>query len=244
MGIKCIRPFSELPCKTEILEFAKEVRNYIYPGYFEEVKTTFEDYQAEKILVIKRLFESNVSKETAKFECFKNELPTIIEKLKTDIEFAYDSDPACYSIDEIILAYPGIFAITYHRIAHVLYTLSIPIIPRIISEYAHEKTGIDIHPGANIGSYFFIDHGTGIVIGETTTIGHHVKIYHGVTLGAISLRNVEGLRSTKRHPTVEDNVTIYSSTSILGGETIIGENSTIGCNQFITKSVEKNSKIY
>jgi serine O-acetyltransferase len=175
-------------------------------------------------------------------EFFKR-IPDIREYLETDIEAAYEGDPAAYYKDEIILSYPGLLAITISRLAHELYKMSIPMIPRMMTEYAHSKTGIDIHPGAVIGKYFFIDHGTGIVIGESTVIGEHVKIYQGVTLGALSTRGGQRLKNLKRHPTIEDNVTIYSGASILGGETVIGKNVVIGSNAFITKSVIEGARV-
>ena len=157
--------------------------------------------------------------------------------VQTDLQAAYDGDPAAFSKDEIIFSYPGLFAITVYRLAHVLYTLKVPMLPRIMTEYAHSVTGIDIHPGATVGRYFFIDHGTGIVIGETTIIGDNVKVYQGVTLGGLSTRGGQSLRGKKRHPTIEDNVTIYAGASILGGDTVIGKDSVIGANAFITSSI-------
>ena len=165
------------------------------------------------------------------------------EYLNTDIQAAYDGDPAAYSTDEIIFCYPGVFAITVYRIAHELWLLGVPMIPRIMTEYAHSTTGIDIHPGATVGKYFFIDHGTGIVIGETTEIGDNVKIYQGVTLGALSTRKGQQLKGVKRHPTISDNVTIYSGTTILGGETVVGKGTTIGGNAFIVNSVSEGMKV-
>ena len=144
---------------------------------------------------------------------------------------------AAYSTDEIVYCYPGMFAITVYRLAHVLYTMGVPLLPRIMTEHAHSVTGIDINPGATIGKYFFIDHGTGIVIGETTVIGDHVKVYQGVTLGALTTRGGQSLRGKRRHPTIEDNVTIYAGASILGGDTVIGQDCVIGSNVFITSSV-------
>ena len=160
-----------------------------------------------------------------------------------DVQAAFDGDPAAKTKEEIIFCYPGLFAIFVYRMAHELYRLKVPFIPRIMSEYAHGHTGIDINPGAVIGEYFFIDHGTGIVIGETTEIGDHVKIYQGVTLGALSTRSGQLLRDVKRHPTIEDNVTIYSSASILGGETVLGKGSVIGGNAFITSSVAPGTRV-
>jgi serine O-acetyltransferase len=160
------------------------------------------------------------------------------------VQAAYDGDPAAYNKDEIIYSYPGLYAILVNRLAHELFLLGVPLIPRVMTEHAHSKTGIDIHPGATIGKYFFIDHGTGIVIGETTEIGDNVKIYQGVTLGALSTRGGQSLRNKKRHPTIEDNVTIYSNASVLGGDTVIGHDSIIGGSTFITESVPPESRIY
>ena len=174
---------------------------------------------------------------------FFKQLPKIREYLDTDLQACYDGDPAAYSKGEIILSYPGLLATTINRIAHELYLLKVPLIPRMMTEYAHSKTGIDIHPGATIGKYFMIDHGTGIVIGETSIIGEHVKIYQGVTIGGLSTRGGQALKGVKRHPTIEDNVTIYSGASILGGETVIGADTVIGANAFITSSVEPGSRI-
>lgn len=174
---------------------------------------------------------------------FFRRIPKIREFLETDLEAFYDGDPAAENLDEIILCYPGFYAISVFRMAHELYTMGVPMLPRIMTEYAHGQTGIDINPGATIGKYFFIDHGTGIVIGETTTIGEHVKIYQGVTLGALSTRGGRKLQNKKRHPTIEDHVTIYSGASILGGDTVIGKGSIIGGNVFITSSVEAETRV-
>ncbi len=174
---------------------------------------------------------------------FFKQLPKIREYVDTDLQACYEGDPAAYSKGEIILSYPGLLATTINRIAHELYLLKVPLIPRMMTEYAHSKTGIDIHPGATIGKYLMIDHGTGIVIGETSVIGEHVKIYQGVTIGGLSTRGGQALKGVKRHPTIEDNVTIYAGASILGGETVIGEGSVIGANAFITSSVPAGSRI-
>lgn len=174
---------------------------------------------------------------------FLSRLPEIRALVDTDLTAAFDGDPAALSREEIIISYPGLYATTVNRIAHVLYQLGVPLIPRIMTEYAHNRTGIDIHPGASIGRYFFIDHGTGIVIGETTVIGNNVKIYQGVTIGALSTRGGQRLHGQKRHPTIEDNVTIYAGASILGGETVIGHDSIIGSNAFITRSVEPGTRV-
>lgn len=174
---------------------------------------------------------------------FLSTLPEIQAMLATDVQAAYDGDPAAKSFPEVILSYPGILAITIHRLAHQLYLLRTPLIPRMMSEYAHSITGIDIHPGAEIGRYFFIDHGTGVVIGETTVIGEHVKIYQGVTLGALSTSGGQKLRSVKRHPTLGDHVTVYGGATILGGDTVIGSNVVIGGNVFVTRSVDASTKV-
>jgi serine O-acetyltransferase len=163
--------------------------------------------------------------------------------LSLDVEAAFDGDPAAKGYDEIVVAYPAIRALAIHRIAHELVNQGVPLLPRIMSEYAHDRTGIDIHPGAQIGERFFIDHGTGVVIGETAVIGDRVRLYQGVTLGAASLRDSSSLRGKKRHPTIEDDVTIYSGATILGGETVIGAGSIIGGNVWLTQSVPKGSRV-
>jgi serine O-acetyltransferase len=174
---------------------------------------------------------------------FVKELPALQKLIMKDVEAELQGDPAASSKEEIIFSYPGLYAIYVYRIAHVLYELNVPIIPRIMTEHAHSKTGIDINPGANIGEYFFIDHGTGIVIGETTVIGNHVKIYQGVTLGALSTMKGQALSGVKRHPTIEDNVVIYANTTILGGDTVVGHDSVVAGNTFVTKSVPANTKV-
>lgn len=174
---------------------------------------------------------------------FFDELPNIQRVLLTDVQAIYDGDPAAGSKEEIIFSYPGLYAIYVHRVAHVLYQEGVPVIPRIMSELAHSGTGIDIAPGATIGEYFCIDHGTGVVIGETTVIGDHVKLYQGVTLGALSTRGGQRLSGVKRHPTIEDNVTIYSNASVLGGGTVIGEGSCIAGSTFVTSSVPPRSRV-
>ena len=174
---------------------------------------------------------------------FLEKLPEIRAYVETDLQAAYDGDPAASDKAEVIIAYPGLYAITVYRLAHVLYQLEVPLIPRIMTEYAHSRTGIDIHPGAQIGRYFFIDHGTGIVVGETTVIGDNVKIYQGVTLGALSTRGGQKLHGKRRHPTIEDNVTIYAGASILGGDTVIGHDSVIGSNVFITHPIAPGTRV-
>lgn len=174
-------------------------------------------------------------------------LPALREVLQTDLQAAYDGDPAARSIEEIMLSYPSLEAISIHRIAHELYRAGVPLLPRVMSEYAHRLTGIDIHPGATIGRYFFIDHGTGVVVGETCVIGDHVKLYQGVTLGAKSFQTDENgnpVKGVKRHPNIEDNVIIYAGATILGGQTTIGRDSVIGGNVWLTHSVPANSTVY
>jgi serine O-acetyltransferase len=175
-------------------------------------------------------------------EEFFEELPRIREALNLDMKAAFQGDPAAKSFEEVILSYPGFEAITVHRLAHFFWQAGVPLIPRMMSERIHGRTGIDIHPGAAIGESFFIDHGTGVVIGETTIIGKNVKLYQGVTLGALSVKKEEGEK--KRHPTIEDDVTIYSNATILGGATVIGRGSIIGGNVWITESVPPNTKVY
>jgi serine O-acetyltransferase len=182
----------------------------------------------------------------AKTMLFLDRLPELRARLATDVQAAYDGDPACKSLDEVIFCYPGLEAITIYRLAHVLYELDIPFIPRMMTEYAHSRTGIDIHPGARIGNYFFIDHGTGVVIGETTEIGEHVKLYQGVTLGALSFKtDGEGnlVRGHKRHPTLEDRVVVYASATILGGNTVIGHDAVIGSSVWLTRSVTPHATV-
>jgi serine O-acetyltransferase len=174
---------------------------------------------------------------------FVSQLAEVRKLLWTDIDASYEGDPAAKSYEEIILAYPSLEAIAIYRMAHVLYN-KVPLIPRIMTEWAHSRTGIDIHPGAEVGSHFFIDHGTGVVVGETTNIGSHVKLYQGVSFIARSLAAGQALRGKKRHPTIEDGVCIYAGTTIMGGDTVIGSNSTIGANVFLTKSVPPNSLVY
>lgn len=235
--------------KDESIEFLQEMIDFLFPHFSSKVYYSKEDVLAKIQLMERNLISllktlnsnfKNDPVESAKR--FIEQIPKVHDNLWLDAEFINQGDPASESIDEVILAYPGFFAIIIFRLAHELYKLEVPIIPRILTEYAHEKTGIDIHPGAQIDSPFFIDHGTGIVIGETSVIGKNVKIYQGVTLGAISVD--KGLSETKRHPTIEDDVVIYSQAVILGGNTVIGKNSVIGGNAWITQSIEPNSIVY
>ena len=188
-----------------------------------------------------QIFKDDLDK--LSFDNYIKELDNLQNKIFLDLDAAYNGDPSATSKKEIILTFPGFYAIMVYRIAHMITKYNIKLIPRMMSELAHNKTGIDIHPNAIIGDSFFIDHGTGVVIGETTIIGKNVRIYQGVTLGALSLKDVEKVRGVKRHPTIKDNVIIYSNASILGGDTIIGNNVVIGSNVFLTKSVEDNKKV-
>ncbi len=192
--------------------------------------------------------EENVARARAIAEIFMAELPAISKMLQEDISAAYEGDPAAISKMEVVMAYPGFRAIVVHRLAHTLHSLQVPILPRVMSEIAHSETGIDIHPGAQIGEHFFIDHGTGVVIGETTVIGKNVKIYQGVTLGALSFPKDEStgmlMKGHKRHPNVEDNVVIYAGATILGGETTIGHDSEIGGNVWLMESIPPFSRVY
>lgn len=253
------------PDKDDIVKIIYQIRNIIFPGYYENknyriytvrnnLSMLLEDvlYNLSKQIsvVLKYLpqyegmDEAQLLSEGEKISLqFFERIPEVRRLTQTDLDAAYDGDPAAFNKPEIIFSYPGQFAIMVNRIAHELHLLGVPIIPRIMTEYAHTKTGIDIHPGATLGEYFFIDHGTGIVIGETAEIGNNVKIYQGVTIGALSTREGQKLHGKKRHPTIEDNVTIYAGASILGGDTVIGHDSVIGANAFITSSVPSNSKV-
>ena len=252
------------PSKEEIIAIVEDLLKIVYPGYYRDrsykiynIKSnstvTIEDvaYHLNKQIMLALKYtakeENDVEKLTEQAEkdtvTFLKKIPDVRAMLETDLEAAFQGDPAAKYRDEIILSYPGMFAITVNRLAHELFLLEVPLIPRIMTEYAHSITGIDIHPGATIGKYFFIDHGTGVVVGETTVIGDRVKIYQGVTLGALSTRGGQKLRDVRRHPTIEDDVTIYSGASILGGETVVGRNSVIGSNVFITSSIPADTKV-
>jgi len=228
--------------KNEVVKFVDTLRCLLFPGYFSDERTEDLFRKADYLLHRILFFLLRKNPERIKNE-FLAKLPKIRASIATDIEASYDGDPAAVNKEEIIISYPGIYAISVYRLAHELHILKVPMLPRIMTEHAHSITGIDIHPGAEIGNYFFIDHGTGIVIGETTVIGEHVKIYQGVTLGALSTRGGQVLRGQKRHPTVEDDVTIYSGASIFGGNTIIGKGAVLGSNVFVTDSVPLGSKL-
>lgn len=238
--------------KTEVVQhFILSVKSVLFPGFGDEILdcSTYFDLKLTELKQNLTILLNDVVKITKKeivvhtiVKQFVERLPEIEEMLLMDIEAIDEGDPACEDPQEIILCYPGFYAIFMYRIAHELSLLEVPILPRILSEYAHSKTGIDIHPKAQIGRYFCIDHGTGIVIGETTEIGNYVKIYQGVTLGALSLREGKKLKGHKRHPTILDCVTIYSEASIFGGDTVIGPHVTIGSNAFITSSVTEQKR--
>ena len=253
------------PDKGEVQQLVNNLFQIVYPGYFRDrtykiynptnsfaviIEDSFYHMNKQVRLALdndkKREGLSQQERDDESYricKAFFERIPKIREYLETDLLAAYDGDPAAGCLEEIILAYPGLTAITVYRIAHELYLENVPVLPRLMTEYAHSLTGIDIHPGATIDKYFFIDHGTGIVVGETSIIGKNVKIYQGVTIGALSTRGGQKLSGKKRHPTICDNVTIYANASILGGETVIGENTVIGGNSFITSSIEPNSRV-
>jgi len=248
-----------LPTQESVQQLASDYMHLIFPGFFEATGLARSDVPAlvEKLLV---RVEQRLATEIGKSLRFSqdpspagraqelalatlDQLPALRQIIRTDVSAAFDGDPAAGSIEEIILAYPCVLAISLQRFAHVLYRLGVPLLPRMLTEYGHERTGSDLHPGAKIGSHFFIDHGTGVVIGETAEIGSHVKLYQGVALIARSLAGGQALRGKKRHPTIGDRVTIYASTTIMGGDTVIGDGSTIAGNVFVTASVPKRSLV-
>jgi serine O-acetyltransferase len=259
--------YEPIPSRMSVVEIISEMRNILFPGYFsgEHLDPTNLKYNIGQS--VSRLFNKLTEQITHSYrhDCFRynlscsecisqgqekalallKEIPIIRQILATDVRAAYEGDPAAKSYDEIIYSYPGIFAQTVYRIANQLYRKQVPLLPRIMTEYAHNQTGIDIHPGATIGERFVIDHGTGVVIGETTEIGNQVRIYQGVTLGALSLPKDAGekLRGKKRHPTIEDGVIIYAGATILGGDTVIGARSTIGGNVWLTESVPSDTTV-
>ncbi len=254
---------ANLPSKQAIAEICMSFLQLLFPGFHDqepihskelERATSFRlraiaDRLEEEVSKSLRLQEPGCPLEPAREAVLKllRRLPAVRQLLRTDVEAAFEGDPATVSYDEIILSYPFLETIALQRCAHILYKEKIPLLPRIMMEWAHSRTGIDIHPGAQIGSHFFIDHGTGVVIGETCVIGSHVKLYHGVTLGAKSFQKDEQgriLKGGKRHPNVEDGVTIYPNSTVLGGETVIGEGTTIGGNVFLQHSVPPHSLVY
>ena len=241
-----------LPDRQVVYSIMDDLHKISFPGYFGTEKYLSGEAYAEGILVslyeklrtqIKIALVGKVAKEVLKDRAeeltiaFIQQIPKVQELLMKDVEAQLAGDPAANSKEEVILAYPGLYTIFVYRYAHVLYQLEVPMLPRIMSEHAHGKTGIDINPGATIGEYFFIDHGTGIVIGETAVIGNGVKIYQGVTLGALSTRKGQALSGVKRHPTIEDDVIIYANATILGGNTVVGRNATVAGNTFVTESI-------
>ena len=238
-----------VPSNKEITKWALRVIHLLYPEQTRKVFADVAALKAEFALLEQELYhmmevtkgcDDYDNKERA--DRFFKGLPELFRVLNTDIQAIFTGDPAAQSEFEVVRTYPGFLAISLYRLAHSLYIDDVPLIPRILTEYAHSKTGIDIHPAAKIGEYFYIDHGTGIVIGESAIIGNHVKLYQGITLGALSVD--KSMANTKRHPTVEDYVVIYSGATILGGETIIGRNSLIGGNVWLTKSVPQYSRVY
>jgi serine O-acetyltransferase len=259
-----------LPNRDVIIESIGRLRQLIFPGYFGkqgltsknlpfrlgELVLELSDMLFEQVRCCLRYREAIPEQNGDDAHCeecdrqaaqivarFFERLPSVRQMLAEDVQAAFDGDPAAHNTDETIFCYPGVFAITVQRLAHEFRRLDVPLLPRIMTEYAHGLTGIDIHPGAQLGRRFFIDHGTGVVIGETTQIGENVKIYQGVTLGAIAPEFGQALRGQKRHPTIEDNVTIYAGATILGGDTVIGKGSVIGGNVFITTSVPPNNRV-
>lgn len=254
-----------LPNRTAVIEVIHQLRELLFPGYFgkQNLSSRTLEYHVGDLLIqlqekleaqVLRAFRhralrrsepdpDSVRRATMTVRDFLSRIPTLQAVLAKDVQAAFDGDPAADDTDEIIFSYPGLFAISVYRIAHELHLLQVPLVPRIMTEYAHGVTGIDIHAGATIGEYFFIDHGTGVVIGETTLIGDRVKIYQGVTLGALSTRGGQRLRGVKRHPTLEDEVTVYSGASILGGETVIGRGVVISSNVFVTQSVPPRTRV-
>jgi serine O-acetyltransferase len=259
-----------LPNRDAIIGIIKQLRDLLYPGYFGKQGLTTENLpyrlgesmielsdalfdQVRCCLRYREQLPGDNGSDAPCEQCdsdaasivsyFFDRVPAVRELLAADVQAAFDGDPAAKSTDETIFCYPGLLAITVQRIAHELYNLDVPLLPRIMTEYAHSLTGIDIHPGAKLGRSFFIDHGTGVVIGETTQIGDNVKVYQGVTLGALAPAFGQSLRGHKRHPTIEDNVTLYAGATILGGDTVIGEGCVIGGNVFITGSVPPYNQV-
>jgi serine O-acetyltransferase len=252
-----------LPSQESVNEIARDCMHLLFPGYFEERRLAKKDVPGLVDTLLKRI-GTRLEVEVEKSLRFSKDphpgtharavtmevlgkLPELRKAIRTDVEAAYRGDPAARSNEEIIMAYPCVLAISLQRFAHELYELKVPILPRMITEFGHERTGIDIHPGARIGTHFFIDHGTGVVIGETATIGSHVKLYQGVTLGAKSFEvDNQGnpVKGVKRHPDIGDNVTIYAHATILGGDTYIGANSVVGGNVWLLESVPANSIAY
>ena len=243
------RGCNDCPTPAVVARFFNELLGTLFPDFSKKPFSSPEELELhikELKLQLGQMLFKNPNKQALKGEeaaaRFFDRLPEVYNKITQDVEAMYVGDPAAKSMNEVIRTYPGFYAIAAYRIAHELHTLGIEIIPRMITERAHSRTGIDIHPGATIGSHFCIDHGTGIVIGETTVIGNNVKIYQGVTLGALSVNKEDAEK--KRHPTIEDNVVLYAGATILGGETVIGHDSVIGGNVWVTKSLAPHTKVY
>ena len=259
--------YEPIPSKESVIEIIDRLKEILFPGYFNRQKLDPVNMRyslGQTTAVVYDLLCQQIC-HSIRHDCFRynqacsdceqqghrkaleflDSIPDIQKTLATDVRATYEGDPAAHGYDEIIFSYPGILALTVYRVAHRLHELDIPIIPRIMTEYAHSVTGIDIHPGAEIGERFVIDHGTGVVIGETTQIGKNVRIYQGVTLGALSLPEGAGdkYRGKKRHPTIEDDVIVYAGATILGGETVIGARSVIGGNVWLTKSVSPDTTV-
>ncbi len=247
-----------MPNRREVVTMVKDLQALLFPGCFQSLSVTQEGLSGLSLLrkieneLVTLLEKAALSQDcapepSATAQAFLEKLPRIKDLLLKDIEALYQGDPAAKSRQEVLLCYPGFYAISIYRLAHELYSLKVPLLPRIMTEYAHEKTGIDIHAGATIGEYFFIDHGTGIVVGETTVIGNHVKLYQGVTLGAKSFETDENghpIKDLKRHPNIGNNVIIYANATILGGETYVGDGCVIGASVWLTRSVEAGKTLY
>lgn len=249
---------TNLPNREVVYEIIEDLHKITFPGYFATEKFLSREAFAEGMLVtifdklnsqIRITLSGQGTREEVKGKAeeltikFLAQIPKVQDLLMKDVEAQLAGDPAAGSKEEVILSYPGLYTIFVYRYAHILYELKVPMLPRIMSEHAHSKTGIDINPGATIGEYFFIDHGTGIVIGETAIIGNGVKIYQGVTIGALSTRKGQALAGKKRHPTIEDNVIIYANATILGGNTVVGKNATVAGNTFVTESIPEDAKV-
>ena len=260
--------YEPLPSKEKVVKIIDKFLDLLYPGYFSKEKinpVNIKYYIGKNVTELYELISDQIScsirHDCIRFntpcgDCSKkgqivavtvlNSVTQLRNTLTKDIKAVYDGDPAAKSYDEIIFSYPGLYAVSVYRIANLLYKAKVPLVPRIMTEHAHSLTGIDIHPGAEIGDRFVIDHGTGVVIGETTIIGNNVRIYQGVTIGALSLPReaIESLKETKRHPTIEDDVIIYAGATILGGDTIIGKGTTVGGNVWLTDSVPSNTRVF
>ncbi len=240
----------ELPPSSAVCAFAHTILGILFPEFAKEkylnqsaIASQIETEKKSLFEILSALYSLNYELNPIEAtNAFFVQLPDIYADLKTDLQAILGGDPAAQNESEIIRAYPGFYAIAFYRLAHRLYLLQVPVVPRIITSFAHNHTGIDIHPGATIGQYFCIDHGTGVVIGETTHIGNHVKLYQGVTLGALSVD--KSMASQKRHPTIQDHVVIYAGATILGGETIVGNHSVIGGNVWLTRGVAAYSVVY